>query len=155
MDHTEGGDHAKFTWSNSAYAMAANITRSFKLYNWCSRIRGIESGGAVRLDRIGGDDEQPTIPLTEETMAEVTEGDRSGWNELIDPLVENLKPMRFWIAEARFSRRLQRRIESAIMAILYAREDPAGAILPPGLQLQPRWNSSYFPRWAWCFARPI
>ncbi len=27
--------------------MATNITRSFKLYGWCSRIRGIESGGAV------------------------------------------------------------------------------------------------------------
>jgi len=32
---------------NSAYAMATNITRSFKMYGWCSRIRGIESGGAV------------------------------------------------------------------------------------------------------------
>ena len=37
----------KFTWANSAYAMAVNINRSFKLYGWCSRIRGIESGGAV------------------------------------------------------------------------------------------------------------
>ena len=27
--------------------MAVNITRSFKLYGWCSRIRGVESGGAV------------------------------------------------------------------------------------------------------------
>ena len=27
--------------------MAVNINRSFKLYGWCSRIRGIESGGAV------------------------------------------------------------------------------------------------------------
>src|SRR3546814_2389281 len=34
-------------WANAAYAMATNITRSFKLYGWCSRIRGIESGGAV------------------------------------------------------------------------------------------------------------
>ena len=29
------------------YAMAVNINRSFKLYGWCSRIRGIESGGSV------------------------------------------------------------------------------------------------------------
>jgi type VI secretion system protein ImpC len=36
-----------YTWANSAYAMAVNINRSFKLYGWCSRIRGIESGGAV------------------------------------------------------------------------------------------------------------
>jgi type VI secretion system protein ImpC len=27
--------------------MAVNINRSFKLYGWCSQIRGIESGGAV------------------------------------------------------------------------------------------------------------
>ena len=42
-----GGDHGKYTWANAAYAMAVNINRSFKLYGWCSRIRGIESGGAV------------------------------------------------------------------------------------------------------------
>ena len=41
------GDHNKFVWVNSAFAMGANITRAFKLYGWCSRIRGIESGGAV------------------------------------------------------------------------------------------------------------
>jgi len=37
-----------FTWANAAYAMAVNINRSFKDYGWCSRIRGIESGGAVQ-----------------------------------------------------------------------------------------------------------
>ncbi|MEJ1296921.1 MAG: type VI secretion system contractile sheath large subunit [Candidatus Sedimenticola sp. (ex Thyasira tokunagai)] len=42
-----GGDHTRYTWSNAAYAMAVNINRSFKEYGWCSRIRGIESGGAV------------------------------------------------------------------------------------------------------------
>ena len=46
-EDTEGADHSKYTWSNSAYAMAANINRAFKLYGWCSRIRGIESGGSV------------------------------------------------------------------------------------------------------------
>ena len=46
-EDTEGGDHSKFTWANSAYAMARNINRSFKEYGWCSRIRGVESGGAV------------------------------------------------------------------------------------------------------------
>jgi type VI secretion system protein ImpC len=40
-------DSSKFCWANAAYAMATNITRSFKLYGWCSRIRGIETGGAV------------------------------------------------------------------------------------------------------------
>ncbi|HHJ17514.1 MAG TPA: type VI secretion system contractile sheath large subunit [Gammaproteobacteria bacterium] len=46
-EDTEGADHSKYTWSNAAYAMAININRSFKEYGWCSRIRGIESGGAV------------------------------------------------------------------------------------------------------------
>lgn len=46
-EDTENADHNHYTWANSAYAMAVNINRSFKLYGWCSRIRGIESGGAV------------------------------------------------------------------------------------------------------------
>ena len=46
-EDVEGADHSKYTWANSAYAMAVNINRSFKEYGWCSRIRGIESGGAV------------------------------------------------------------------------------------------------------------
>jgi type VI secretion system protein ImpC len=46
-EDTEGADSAKYCWANSAYAMATNINRSFKLYGWCSRIRGRESGGLV------------------------------------------------------------------------------------------------------------
>lgn len=46
-EDTEGSDHSRYTWSNAAFAMATNINRSFKQYGWCSRIRGIESGGAV------------------------------------------------------------------------------------------------------------
>jgi type VI secretion system protein ImpC len=46
-EDVEGTDHSKYAWANSAYAMATNITRSFKLYGWCSRIRGVESGGIV------------------------------------------------------------------------------------------------------------
>jgi type VI secretion system protein ImpC len=37
----------RFCWVNSAYGMAVNINRSFKEYGWCSRIRGVESGGTV------------------------------------------------------------------------------------------------------------
>jgi type VI secretion system protein ImpC len=40
---------ADFCWANSAYAMAANITRAFKNYGWCTKIRGVESGGAVEV----------------------------------------------------------------------------------------------------------
>lgn len=46
-EDTAGADSSKFAWANSAYAMATNINKSFKLYGWCSQIRGIESGGAV------------------------------------------------------------------------------------------------------------
>ena len=46
-EETAGGDHSAYAWSNAAYAMAVNINRSFKQYGWCSRIRGVESGGAV------------------------------------------------------------------------------------------------------------
>jgi type VI secretion system protein ImpC len=46
-EETEAADSRKYVWANSAYAMAVNINRSFKLYGWCSRIRGVESGGAV------------------------------------------------------------------------------------------------------------
>jgi type VI protein secretion system component Hcp len=42
-----GGNHEQYTWANSCYAMATNIARSFKLYGWCTSIRGVESGGAV------------------------------------------------------------------------------------------------------------
>jgi len=41
------GDAHNFCWANSAYAMAVNINRAFKEYGWCSRIRGVESGGLV------------------------------------------------------------------------------------------------------------
>jgi type VI secretion system protein ImpC len=46
-EETAGANHANYSWANAAYAMATNITRSFKEYGWCSRIRGVESGGAV------------------------------------------------------------------------------------------------------------
>ncbi|MFO1029580.1 MAG: type VI secretion system contractile sheath large subunit [Planctomycetota bacterium] len=46
-EDTAGANHDRFTWANSAYAMAVNINRAFKTYGWCTRIRGIESGGAV------------------------------------------------------------------------------------------------------------
>ncbi|MCM5680904.1 type VI secretion system contractile sheath large subunit [Schlegelella sp. S2-27] len=46
-EDTGSADHNKYTWANAAYAMATNINRSFKEFGWCSRIRGIESGGAV------------------------------------------------------------------------------------------------------------
>ena len=46
-EDTAGADSSKFSWVNAAYGMATNINRSFKEYGWCSRIRGVESGGTV------------------------------------------------------------------------------------------------------------
>lgn len=46
-EDTAGPDHSRYVWANSAYAFAVNVNRSFKLHGWCSRIRGIESGGSV------------------------------------------------------------------------------------------------------------
>ncbi len=46
-EEVEGPNPDNYCWVNSAYAMAVNINRSFKLYGWCSRIRGVESGGSL------------------------------------------------------------------------------------------------------------
>jgi type VI secretion system protein ImpC len=46
-EETGNAESENFTWVNAAYAMATNINRSFKMYGWCSRIRGVESGGTV------------------------------------------------------------------------------------------------------------
>lgn len=46
-EDTAAASHDRFCWANSAYAMARNINRSFTEYGWVSRIRGVQSGGAV------------------------------------------------------------------------------------------------------------
>ncbi|MFM0165527.1 type VI secretion system contractile sheath large subunit [Paraburkholderia sediminicola] len=48
QEDTDGANHRRYAWINSAYAMATNINRSFKYYGWCTSIRGVESGGAVQ-----------------------------------------------------------------------------------------------------------
>ncbi|MCC5090223.1 type VI secretion system contractile sheath large subunit [Xanthomonas campestris] len=79
-EDTAGADSAKYTWQNAAYAMAVNINRSFKQYAWCSRIRGIESGGAVEglpthsfpTDDGGVDMKCPTeVAITDRRSAEL------------------------------------------------------------------------------------
>ena len=46
-EDASGTSHNNYVWANAAYAMAANITRAFKLHGWCANIRGPESGGMV------------------------------------------------------------------------------------------------------------
>ncbi len=79
-EDTEGADHSKYTWSNSAYAMGVNITRAFKTYGWCTTIRGVESGGMVEglpvhtfpTDDGGVDMKCPTeIAITDRREAEL------------------------------------------------------------------------------------
>jgi type VI secretion system protein ImpC len=46
-EDTEGGQHDNYLWLNAAYALGVRITEAFKTYGWCTRIRGVESGGTV------------------------------------------------------------------------------------------------------------
>jgi type VI secretion system protein ImpC len=46
-EETDGHKGEKYGWMNAAYAMAVNINRAFKEYGWCTRIRGVQSGGEV------------------------------------------------------------------------------------------------------------
>lgn len=46
-EDTKDGDSSHYVWMNAAYAMGANINRSFADYGWCAHIRGVESGGVV------------------------------------------------------------------------------------------------------------
>ena len=79
-EDTEGADHTKYTWANSAYSMAVNINQAFKLYGWCKQIRGVESGGLVEglpthtfpTDDGGVDMKCPTeIAITDRREAEL------------------------------------------------------------------------------------
>jgi type VI secretion system protein ImpC len=85
----DGTDASKYAWCNSAHAMGVNINQAFKLYGWCSRIRGIESGGAVEnlpthtfpTDDGGVDMKCPTeIAISDRREAELA---RNGFMPLI------------------------------------------------------------------------
>lgn len=47
FEEDAGADPNRFCWLNAAYAMGVNVNRAFSEYGWCTRIRGVESGGAV------------------------------------------------------------------------------------------------------------
>jgi len=46
-EDTDAHRGEKYGWMNASYAMAVNINRAFKEYGWCTRIRGVQSGGEV------------------------------------------------------------------------------------------------------------
>lgn len=61
-DETDG------CWANSAYAMAANITRAFRLYGWFARLHGHDSGGRVEdltcaIDECSSDQRRTVGPI--------------------------------------------------------------------------------------------
>lgn len=62
----------------------------------------------------------------------------ASFESLVGPLVEHLSLMRMFIAELPSDRRLQRRVETRIMQLVYANEGPEGRLLEPGLKLEPR-----------------
>jgi type VI secretion system protein ImpC len=41
------GEHDKHLWLNAAYGMGVRITDAFANFGWCTRIRGVESGGTI------------------------------------------------------------------------------------------------------------
>jgi type VI secretion system protein ImpC len=79
-EEVEGPDHSRYAWANPAFAMGANIARSFSLFGWCTRIHGIETGGIVEdlpmlhFDTADGDADVRTcteIALNERREAEL------------------------------------------------------------------------------------
>ena len=46
-EDTDGHKGENYAWMNAAYAMAVNINRAYKEFGWCTRIRGVQSGGEV------------------------------------------------------------------------------------------------------------
>jgi type VI secretion system ImpC/EvpB family protein len=98
-EDTAGARHDKYTWANSAYAMAVNINRSFKYFGWCSRIRGVESGGAVEglpthtfpTDDGGVDMKCPTeIAISDRREAELA---KNGFMPLIHKKIQTSPPL--------------------------------------------------------------
>lgn len=46
-EDTDGKDHSKYLWANSAYQLGLRITDAFAKYGWSTAIRGVEGGGKV------------------------------------------------------------------------------------------------------------
>lgn len=82
FDEVTDGDSEKHLWINSAYAMGVRINAAFREYGWCTRIRGVESGGTVEnlpnsvfpTDDGGVDQKCPTeIAISDRREAELSD----------------------------------------------------------------------------------
>jgi type VI secretion system protein ImpC len=89
FEEETSGDHDNHLWVNAAYALGTRITEAFKEYGWCTRIRGVESGGTVDglptamfpTDDGGVDAKCPTeIAISDRREAELS---KSGFMALI------------------------------------------------------------------------
>ncbi len=85
----DGEAAGNFLWINAAFALAVNVTRAFALYGWCTRIRGIDTGGVVEglvahrfASADGGTDRRAVteVSLSERREAELS---RSGFIPLL------------------------------------------------------------------------
>lgn len=81
FNETTGGEHDKHLWINSSYAMGVRINAAFREYGWCTRIRGVESGGTVEelpmatfpTDEGGVDQKCPTeVAISDRREAELS-----------------------------------------------------------------------------------
>ena len=82
-EDADGEEAVTYLWVNAAFAFAANVARAFDLYGWCTRIRGIDSGGIVEglvvhsfASADGGTDLKcvTEIALSERREAELSRG---------------------------------------------------------------------------------
>ncbi|QUL36774.1 type VI secretion system contractile sheath large subunit [Erythrobacter sp. JK5] len=82
FEEVTNGEHDKHLWVNSAYAMGVRINAAFREYGWCTRIRGVESGGTVNdlpmatfpTDEGGVDQKCPTeVAISDRREAELSE----------------------------------------------------------------------------------
>ena len=89
FEEETGGAHDSHLWVNASYALAVRITDAHKTYGWCTRIRGVESGGTVEglptatfpTDDGGVDAKCPTeIAISDRREAELS---KSGFMALI------------------------------------------------------------------------
>jgi len=76
-----GGAHQACVWASSAYLLALNLHRAFTMHGWCTRIRGLQGGGAVEELPAGAPPLCPVeVEIAERRAAEL---DRAGLAALV------------------------------------------------------------------------
>ncbi len=82
FEEVTGGEHDNHLWINSAYGLGVRINAAFREYGWCTRIRGVESGGTIEdlplatfpTDDGGVDQKCPTeVAISDRREAELSD----------------------------------------------------------------------------------